>query len=1161
MRYLYIICLLFSINVLGQVNSKTLAPDMMPKNPQASQFMRFGDMPIGKYTGTPQVTIPIYTVKAKGLEIPISLSYTSNGIKVVEEAGWVGLGWALQAEGSIVQNVQGTDDFGYYKNRNYSGIDCMIAYQSPVNPESLWASNTPFFLERSNLDDLLAFNACGFNEMLATGLMDTTPDKFTFSVLNYSGEFTLDWKTGKFECVTDKNITIIPSNSNTSNLQPSFVISVPDGHRFLFELKEETQAILNFSNTETAGLSSAIDITKSEEKTSRVYKLTQITTNNGDVITYNYITTAVSKNLPMISKNFTDYQISMTTGMGGFPLTDGEVTSRLATQQNYTYLSSINFSAGTVNFASSSRTDLKEGRKLDKIEVRNTKGEYIKDFNFTYDYFVANTSGTNWDTELNFGGYSADKTTQELTQRLKLVAVQEVGIKPYTFEYNSQTLPKKTSYAVDFWGYYNGISGNTSFMPNIYSFNLEQNNQKFVKYYNNNRSPSPQYCRAGILEKINYPTGGYTTFNWEMNTFDNVGIPDISYDANKYISVSTLTPTTTQSVYLTADYTLFKGSAQLSTLGCTDPNAYANCYVKIQVFKPELMAYLESLGGLSSYGLNGVMGINGFINGTNSQYNTYINNVIYVQKAYNDPIEKFINDLTFNLPKGIIVFEVRGGCGTYSYPSNTSQANLQLTFKDITPLPALSKGAGMRLASVVSQTGAGQIAMKKNYTYEGGKLMSAPVFLNKASFKYYWTEFQSENQIPPMRTFIGTKCVLSSNSFISASQNAKGFLVGYDKVTEIQVSNDLQNTPNGAVVEYYQNQPVSSAAIGYGAYTDLSIPEPIQLPSNGLIKVMEIKNASGALIKKQTNEYQKVVNDVNWGMKVGIQGNFYVYTDETYYYPDYLIGFYPIISGQSLLKKTITEEYITGSPALVENINYSYDSYNQLSYEQKTSITGDITEKYFKYPYNFNSSDPNSNTLQQMVANNTINIPTEIKSYINSTLVSTERTEYYRRLGSNGYQYPDIFHPTLKKLYKGDENLGYKVNYLRYDANGNLIEYEIGGKRTCLIYGYNLSLPVAMIENIQYSAIPSGLISSIQSASDTGTETTLLSALSALRNDIALKDSMVTSYTYKLLLGISTIIDPKGLKTTYQYDSVGRLEFIRDANNYIMSEYKYNYKP
>ena len=53
---------------------------------------------------------------------------------------------------------------------------------------------------------------------------------------------------------------------------------------------------------------------------------------------------------------------------------------------------------------------------------------------------------------------------------------------------------------------------------------------------------------------------------------------------------------------------------------------------------------------------------------------------------------------------------------------------------------------------------------------------------------------------------------------------------------------------------------------------------------------------------------------------------------------------------------------------------------------------------------------------------------------------------------------------------------------------------------------------------------------------------------------------MVTTYTHIPLVGVSTITDPKGLKTTYEYDAFNRLKWVKDHEGNVLQKYCYNYK-
>lgn len=71
------------------------------RTPEASAFMKYGEESVSEYTGTADISVPLYTIKCKDIEIPITLQYDASGIKVEQEASWVGLGWNLMVGGCI----------------------------------------------------------------------------------------------------------------------------------------------------------------------------------------------------------------------------------------------------------------------------------------------------------------------------------------------------------------------------------------------------------------------------------------------------------------------------------------------------------------------------------------------------------------------------------------------------------------------------------------------------------------------------------------------------------------------------------------------------------------------------------------------------------------------------------------------------------------------------------------------------------------------------------------------------------------------------------------------------------------------------------------------------------------------------------------------------
>jgi hypothetical protein len=116
----FILQLFFALLSAGLVfgQDPTYIPKYIPPSPNVAALMKFVDVPVSPYTGTSDISVPIFEIDAKGVKVPISLNYHTGGIKVEEEAGMVGLGWALTAGGSISRTVLDQDDFqgDYFTN-------------------------------------------------------------------------------------------------------------------------------------------------------------------------------------------------------------------------------------------------------------------------------------------------------------------------------------------------------------------------------------------------------------------------------------------------------------------------------------------------------------------------------------------------------------------------------------------------------------------------------------------------------------------------------------------------------------------------------------------------------------------------------------------------------------------------------------------------------------------------------------------------------------------------------------------------------------------------------------------------------------------------------------------------------------------------------------
>lgn len=132
---------------------------------------------------------------------------------------------------------------------------------------------------------------------------------------------------------------------------------------------------------------------------------------------------------------------------------------------------------------------------------------------------------------------------------------------------------------------------------------------------------------------------------------------------------------------------------------------------------------------------------------------------------------------------------------------------------------------------------------------------------------------------------------------------------------------------------------------------------------------------------------------------------------------------------------------------------------------------------------------------------------------------------------------------------------------------GNIREYKTKeGMVVSQIWGYNDSKLVAELKNVSaavlyssaYLTVRNNIANYSNQAGSGYSEANLTIALNSLR--ASFPDGFVTTYTYKPLLGITSITDVNGRKETYQYDSFNRLWRVLNHEGLITKEYYYHIK-
>jgi hypothetical protein len=292
-----------------------------------------------------------------------------------------------------------------------------------------------------------------------------------------------------------------------------------------------------------------------------------------------------------------------------------------------------------------------------------------------------------------------------------------------------------------------------------------------------------------------------------------------------------------------------------------------------------------------------------------------------------------------------------------------------------------------------------------------------------------------------------------------------------------------------------------------------------------------------------------------------------------YSYEQDLCGYYPVFSGWSRLDSTVIKDYQQYANPVVTKRNNIYDSNHNLSISSmKDSDNEEIYEKFF-YPYSVETYTlPYMHDLRVL---NRISHPiyrTKFIDWSTSYKYIYRIKEHYDLFGSN---------VLLKKhelIYDNQPYSPSPINMLeKHDIQnyGNVIEVnKEDDLKTSFIWGYNHSYQIIKGENVESDILQTAVQDAVSAVGKRNLEE-LLSDIrylktteqkdlwclfnSELRRNPLLQNSLVTTYSFLPLIGITSLGDPSGIITYYEYDIFGRLAFIRDHNNDIVKQYEYHF--
>lgn len=362
----------FGLGIVVQAQSPALAPPVLPPAPNAAALGQFGDVPVSLYTGTPTIDVPLYTIHTSHHTLPISLSYHGGGVRVDEEASWVGLGWNLNAGGVITRSMRGKDDF-FGLGWGYAAPN---AHPLPAcDPANMYNGTAP-----------------GDLDYFCDGTQDSQPDVFYYNFQGHAGKFYMDQGSSFRTRVATKEDNLLITTTNGL----SWKITTPDGYIYSFGKTEITHPIYK-SVSATYSSAGVTQTSQSEQEYISSWYLTTITAPNGEQVNLEYETSS-QLSYPLRNQSFRTGLIVDYGGTLPGKVDDWTSTvSRAYLHVTSPILSKISYKNGEIDFITDSRTDMVESiyggpggpkriKGINIFSVNATHKKIIKQYDFIANY-------------------------------------------------------------------------------------------------------------------------------------------------------------------------------------------------------------------------------------------------------------------------------------------------------------------------------------------------------------------------------------------------------------------------------------------------------------------------------------------------------------------------------------------------------------------------------------------------------------------------------------------------------------------------------------------------------------------------------------------------------------------------------------------------------
>lgn len=1035
--------------------------EVVPVTPNSSNFKVYGDIPVSHATGTPNIVIPIFTIEEDGVTIPISLSYHAYGVKVDDLSSAVGLKWTLNAGGGIFRQVNDKADEEGWLKPSLQGI---------VNPT--WVASHP--LDNSNNQDAITSS---------DNYHDYRPDDFDFSFNGNSGSFIFT-KAGLLQ-KEQKGIIKLSKTAGVGNLF-NFQAQDGNGNTFFFDNKKE------FNSRNIIVGNPAGDLSFNSEINVSAWMLDRITTKNNKQINFtylpynlNYLTTNISHSFSH-SPRCTAEPDNFGTACGCEGEGTGSSTFFATTSSNNSpqnqLIQVIESPSVKVTFNYIDDQTLSTWKKkLVSIVILDKLRSKTKSFSFTY------------------GKFSGDP-------RLKLDEIKEVGYDgkskaPHKFFYDGNQLPLMGSMSKDYAGFNNGKTNATlvPFSTTAYNTLNSVDRAKLA-----NRNEDVNFLKIGTLNKIIFPTGGSTNFQYEANS-ELGGTGNFTY-SNRNSSISTNSPS-----YISGSYTVFRESFTIkdAVLGTLGTKVEYTSYSNICGYDPDYPSI--DCSKFNIYSGSGSM-------------------VMYSSAIFN-PYGMVGTSGSRNLQPGNYVIEMKVLTSSLTGNSNAFEI-INLKWLETDPVDGRTKyTGGLRVKSVVDKDFNGTVTKVKNYRYKG--LRGAGFDINSYIKSY------------------GEKKVFSSENLNANPSFSKGGHF-YDEVTieEIGAGDTLRTVEN--YQETFRNK----------SYEPVMVRQDLFLGAKKIkIMVFEYDNTVENVQQFWTlgdKDFCYTYSNFSYvyqllGYNNPDSQNYYFRKSELKKIIELDLG--DVSTGSSYITKIIRRQYNQNSQLKKEEVDGRYTASSEAEITSQ-NFSAYPQGQYFITDFTYPNDYGNNSALSLLTNKHLINIPVSRTTTNNLNLVSGQFMEYDGQGNVKAvYRYNKGQETNNSLLDYIPSNYALHASYL-LDSGAPVQISAPGGIPTTFLWDSTKKYLLAKLTNVSKAQLDAVITTPVNLALVNDTQ--LTSTLNNLRNSFPL--ALTTTYTYEPLVGITSTTDPSGYTSYYEYDGLDQLQLVKNKNGEVLEKYKYNYR-